>query len=159
MNSEEVNYLIWRYLQESGFEHTTFTFQHESSAHLADTSWANEVSAGALINVLQKGLQYMENGYMKRCLIPFSLIGRHLCENGGTVQETSKSSDLHNKYEKQPLYGISEDENRGIEQKKNQTQAELNESEDLKETKGLHESFEIEQMKSTEQLGSFMSSN
>lgn len=74
MNSKEVNYLIWRYLQESGktstilffiikkigFEHTTFTFQHESSAHLADTSWAREVSAGALINVLQKGLQYME---------------------------------------------------------------------------------------------------
>ncbi|KAG4300751.1 hypothetical protein PCANB_002911 [Pneumocystis canis] len=162
MNSKEVNYLIWRYLQESGFEHTTFTFQHESSAHLSDIKWAREVSAGALINVLQKGLQYMEveahvdkNGCIRRCVLPFSLIGRHSCENDESVSsEIIKDSDSHDHSEKRPFSGLLEDEIHDMELKKLETSMELNESDELKDIKGLNESSLMkEQTKIAEHIG------
>ncbi|KAG5518363.1 hypothetical protein PMAC_003160 [Pneumocystis sp. 'macacae'] len=167
MNSKEVNYLIWRYLQESGFEHTTFTFQHESSAHLADTNWAREVSAGALINVLQKGLQYMEveahidkNGCMKRCVLPFSLIGRHLCENDETVlPEALEDSDLHGS-EKKLLCDILDEGVHRVEQKDSNFPIELNEVAESKEIKEFNESSGIkEQTKTLGQTRSFASSS
>ncbi|KTW27846.1 uncharacterized protein T551_02813 [Pneumocystis jirovecii RU7] len=170
MNSKEVNYLIWRYLQESGktstilffiikkigFEHTTFTFQHESSAHLADTSWAREVSAGALINVLQKGLQYMEveahvdkNGSMRRCVLPFSLIGRHFCENNETVlPETLGDSDLHGR-EKQALSNSLDEGVHRMEQKDLNISIEVNEVDGSKEIKELNESSETKEQTRT----------
>ncbi|KTW28486.1 hypothetical protein T552_01746 [Pneumocystis carinii B80] len=140
MNSSEVNYLIWRYLQESGFEHTTFTFQHESSAHLEDNRWSKEVSAGALINVLQKGLQYMEveahvdkNGSIRRCMLPFSLIGRHSCENGETGISEAIEAELQEEKEKQVPLDMEGDEINEMEQGKSLEQVEFSESKEPKE--------------------------
>lgn len=93
VTSEEINYLIFRYLQESGitsmstvrmenqpeemthvltyaselgpilstvgFVHTGFAFQNETHIHKSELKNAN-VQQGALVNILQKGLQYTD---------------------------------------------------------------------------------------------------
>ncbi|XP_065055897.1 F-box-like/WD repeat-containing protein TBL1X [Rhopilema esculentum] len=57
--SDEVNFLVYRYLQESGYKHSAFTFGKES--HVADSNInGNLVPPGALINIIQKGVQYIE---------------------------------------------------------------------------------------------------
>jgi len=60
LSSDEVNYLIFRYLQESGFVHSSFTFVYESM--LGRSNMRNSersIPPGALISFLQKGLQYV----------------------------------------------------------------------------------------------------
>lgn len=59
LKSEEVNFLIWRYLQESGFRHSAFVFGYEAGVHKSQIN-GNQVPSGALINFLQKGIQYLE---------------------------------------------------------------------------------------------------
>ncbi|CAF0996889.1 unnamed protein product [Adineta ricciae] len=57
--SDEVNYLIYRYLAESGFVHSAYLFGLES--HIAHTSInGNIVPPGALLSLMQKGLYYTE---------------------------------------------------------------------------------------------------
>ena len=59
VSSSEINLLVYRYLQESGFTHSAFTFGYESLVH--NSSVANaDLPPGALISILQKGLQYIE---------------------------------------------------------------------------------------------------
>lgn len=58
ISSDEINVLIYRYLQESGFVHSAFTFAYESLVGGTESSKAN-VPPGALISFLQKGLQYI----------------------------------------------------------------------------------------------------
>ncbi|KAF9581707.1 Transducin (beta)-like 1 X-linked receptor 1 [Lunasporangiospora selenospora] len=86
VTSEEINYLIFRYLQESGFVHTGFAFQNESHIHKSEYRNAN-VLPGALVNILQKGLLYIdlelhvnEDGTERECTGPVSLIGAHRCD-------------------------------------------------------------------------------
>mmetsp|Transcript_7244 Transcript_7244/g.11093 ORF Transcript_7244/g.11093 Transcript_7244/m.11093 type:complete len:857 (+) Transcript_7244:48-2618(+) len=58
--SDEVNYLIFRYLQESGFVHSAFTFVYESMLGRSSIKNADKtLPPGALISFLQKGLQYV----------------------------------------------------------------------------------------------------
>ncbi len=59
VNSDEVNFLVYRYLLESGFTHSAFTFALESHIHQSSIN-GSSVPPGALISVLQKGLQYIE---------------------------------------------------------------------------------------------------
>lgn len=57
--SDEVNYLIYRYLQESGFIHAAYVFGVES--HISQTNINGTlVPPAALLNVIQKGLQFTE---------------------------------------------------------------------------------------------------
>lgn len=58
ISSDEINVLVYRYLQEAGFVHSAFTFAYESMLGRSNTSKAN-VPPGALISFLQKGLQYV----------------------------------------------------------------------------------------------------
>lgn len=58
ISSDEINYLIYRYLQENGYNHSAFTFAYESL--IAKSSVVHtEVPPGALITFLQKGLEYV----------------------------------------------------------------------------------------------------
>ena len=89
LTSDDINYLIYRYLQESGtraavlpaapartaenqlqlltycppppagFNHSAFTFAHESHIHQIGID-PNKVAPGALVTCVQKGLQYIE---------------------------------------------------------------------------------------------------
>ncbi|KAJ1643467.1 hypothetical protein J3B02_003449 [Coemansia erecta] len=98
LRSEDVNYLVYRYLKESGFLHSSYIFQFESQIHKATSEQPN-VEPGSLIRVLQKGLQYMdvethlnEDGTARLCTAPFSLVGKHVCSVKPT--ETSKSNKV-----------------------------------------------------------------
>jgi transducin (beta)-like 1 len=55
----KVNYLVYRYLQESGFVHSAFTFAYESliSKSIVATQLGADVPPGTLIAFIQKGLQ------------------------------------------------------------------------------------------------------
>lgn len=83
ITSDEINYLVYRYLQESGeiplpfcpqlvfslnsswifnslgFVHSAFALSNESLIHKSGINYA-EVPPGSLITLLQKGLQYVE---------------------------------------------------------------------------------------------------
>lgn len=61
LTSDEMNYLVYRYLLESGFTHAAFALGHESrvdGARVADGD--GKIPPGALIAFVQKGLQYCE---------------------------------------------------------------------------------------------------
>ncbi|ESN91742.1 hypothetical protein HELRODRAFT_185199 [Helobdella robusta] len=58
-SSDEVNYLVYRYLIESGFTHAAYTFGIES--HISHSNINGSiVPPAALLNIIQKGLQYTE---------------------------------------------------------------------------------------------------
>ncbi|PIK62716.1 putative F-box-like/WD repeat-containing protein TBL1XR1 [Apostichopus japonicus] len=59
ISSDEVNFLVYRYLQESGFTHSAFTFGIESHISQSNINGAL-VPPAALISVIQKGLQFVE---------------------------------------------------------------------------------------------------
>uniref|UniRef100_A0A6B2L202 LisH domain-containing protein n=1 Tax=Arcella intermedia TaxID=1963864 RepID=A0A6B2L202_9EUKA len=60
--SYELNYAIYRYLIEAGFDHSAFTFLHESKIleKVEKLDGVENVDTGALVYVLQKGLQFIE---------------------------------------------------------------------------------------------------
>lgn len=59
LSSDEVNFLVYRYLLESGFVHSAYAFAHESGITKSNID-GNEVSHAALISYIQKGLQFDE---------------------------------------------------------------------------------------------------
>ena len=83
LSSEEVNVLVYRYLLESGMEHTAFTFHSEAS--MGRSAYTNaEMAPGALVTYLQKGLLYLfiethvgPEGLHVNCEEPFSLLRPH----------------------------------------------------------------------------------
>ncbi|VDM61345.1 unnamed protein product [Angiostrongylus costaricensis] len=58
-SSSELNYLILKYLQESGLEHSAFVFGNESELNRSDLMGV-EVPSGALVSIVQRGLYYIE---------------------------------------------------------------------------------------------------
>jgi len=58
-SSDEVNYLVYRYLQESGFQHSAYTFGVESHVYQSNIN-GSLVPPAALLSIIQKGLQYTE---------------------------------------------------------------------------------------------------
>lgn len=55
LTSDELNLLIYRYLRESGFDHTAFTFANESTINKS-TIDTTTLPAAALISYVQKGM-------------------------------------------------------------------------------------------------------
>ncbi|DAZ94565.1 TPA: hypothetical protein N0F65_004181 [Lagenidium giganteum] len=99
ITSDEVNFLIYRYLQESGFMHSAFTFAYESQ--LAKSSVINtDLPPGALISFVQKGLQYVgieahinEDGTERECEGEFSLLSPHICRVAQSASSSAKSAN------------------------------------------------------------------
>lgn len=61
LTSDEMNYLVYRYLLENGFTHAAFALGHESRVDGAKVAEGDEkIPPGALIAFTQKGLQYCE---------------------------------------------------------------------------------------------------
>ena len=67
VTAEEINFLVYRYLQESGFAHSAFLFAHESLVGRTRPRNSSSIPPGALVMFLQKGLQYvgMEESVMR----------------------------------------------------------------------------------------------
>ncbi|MCJ1243942.1 hypothetical protein MMC30_001139 [Trapelia coarctata] len=60
LTSNHVNYLIWRYLQESGHGHTAARLQRDWGVDPQTLPFARHIGTHALISLVQKGLQYHE---------------------------------------------------------------------------------------------------
>ncbi|MCD7470778.1 hypothetical protein HAX54_010888 [Datura stramonium] len=59
ITSAELNYVVFRYLHESGFSHSAFTLGYEAGINKS-TIDGNLVPPGALVTFVQKGIQYLE---------------------------------------------------------------------------------------------------
>ncbi|KAG5573445.1 hypothetical protein H5410_063211 [Solanum commersonii] len=59
LTSEFFNFIVFRYLFESGFTHSAFTFGYEAGLNRS-TMDGHLVPPGALIQFVQKGIQYLE---------------------------------------------------------------------------------------------------
>ncbi|KAH6800412.1 WD-40 repeat family protein [Perilla frutescens var. hirtella] len=59
ITSAELNYLIFRYLNESGFTHSAFALGYEAGINKSNID-GNLVPPGALVTFIQKGIQYLE---------------------------------------------------------------------------------------------------
>lgn len=102
ITSDELNYLVWRYLQEAGFEHTTYAFQREAGVHHLDKHFSNRIPLGALVNVAQKGIQFMEvEASVKEdgTIVdsddkPFSLFGNDYVRSGTPEIEEEQTNAL-----------------------------------------------------------------
>lgn len=60
VTSEEINYLIWRYLQETGHELTSLALQEETRVLEFDDQYKQHIPIGTLVNLIQKGILYSE---------------------------------------------------------------------------------------------------
>uniref|UniRef100_A0A914D8B0 LisH domain-containing protein n=1 Tax=Acrobeloides nanus TaxID=290746 RepID=A0A914D8B0_9BILA len=58
-SSDEVNFLVYRYLEESGFHHSAYLFGTESNVFNAGID-ATMVPKGALLSIIQKGIFFTE---------------------------------------------------------------------------------------------------
>lgn len=86
ISSDEVNFLVYRYLQENGFTHSAFTFAYESLV-IRSSAAQTDIPPGALITFLQKGLEYIaieehitEDGTIQEFENNFSLLNPVICE-------------------------------------------------------------------------------
>ncbi|SCW01262.1 LAFE_0D08702g1_1 [Lachancea fermentati] len=66
ITSEELNYLIWRYLQESGKEVSALALQEESRVLEFEEKFGEHIPVGTLVNFIQKGILYTESELMVR---------------------------------------------------------------------------------------------
>lgn len=60
LTSEELNYLIYRYLQESGRELTALCLQEETRVLEFDEKFKQHIPFGCLVSLVQKGILYTE---------------------------------------------------------------------------------------------------
>ncbi|XP_041452101.1 F-box-like/WD repeat-containing protein TBL1XR1 [Drosophila obscura] len=98
-SSDEVNFLVYRYLQESGFLHSSYVFGIES--HISRTNInGNLVPPAALLSILQKGLLYTEvewsvgeDGEVGRLIEGLSLIDAVMPEAKGPKPAAKTDED------------------------------------------------------------------
>ncbi|KAI5956802.1 hypothetical protein KGF54_000419 [Candida jiufengensis] len=62
LTSKELNYLIWRYFQETGYDLTAYTFDRQSQCSKYENNLNDEIidkiEPGCLIDLVQKGILY-----------------------------------------------------------------------------------------------------
>mmetsp|Transcript_19688 Transcript_19688/g.64819 ORF Transcript_19688/g.64819 Transcript_19688/m.64819 type:complete len:497 (-) Transcript_19688:590-2080(-) len=116
LSAEEVNYLVYRYLQESGHLHSAFTFAYESlvtkSTIAADH--ADDVPPGALISFIQKGLMYLQVEQQMECIVNGSTQQDHC--NLGLLQPQILRSMSRSQTVKYAKWTVKYDKNRDEEE-------------------------------------------
>ncbi|KIV98226.1 hypothetical protein, variant 1 [Exophiala mesophila] len=58
LSSDQLNYLIWRYLQESGYGEAAVKLQRDWKVDAETLSFAKQIKGHALVSLVQKGLRY-----------------------------------------------------------------------------------------------------
>ncbi|XP_052201687.1 WD40 repeat-containing protein HOS15-like [Diospyros lotus] len=112
LTSAELNYLIFRYLHESGFTHSAFSLGYEAGIDKSSID-GNLVPPGALVTFVQKGIQYLELEASTRCsdaeidedfsfLQPLDLITKDVYELQKIIKERKSKlqQDSHKEKEK-----------------------------------------------------------
>ncbi|KAJ0984503.1 hypothetical protein J5N97_002859 [Dioscorea zingiberensis] len=98
---DQLNVLIFQYLQESGFPHTAFNFEHE--AHVKDVPIdKSKIQKGALFSFVRKGLRYTQlkanmhasDGHCFDCypLDPLDIITNNLHKLAITIRNTKENA-------------------------------------------------------------------
>ncbi|CAL9731847.1 SIR4-interacting protein Sif2p [Monosporozyma unispora] len=77
ITSEEVNYLIWRYLQETGNELSALALQEETRVKEFDEKYKQHIPIGTLVNLVQKGILYCESELLVENLDQKELFGKN----------------------------------------------------------------------------------
>ncbi|RHZ70583.1 hypothetical protein Glove_269g63 [Diversispora epigaea] len=97
LSSDQVNYLVFRYLKESGFDHSAWVFNEESKASQLGFK-EPDIRNGELIKVIQEGLQLRDltlhsrsDGRTIGCNVPVQLIGTHKCDAPSTPNSTEEN--------------------------------------------------------------------
>lgn len=93
ITAEEINFIIYQYLQESGFSHSAYTFGKESN--IIENKYRHfHIPAGMLIVFLEKALtlihietHYNEGEDMVVCNEPFSLLNPHHCSTITSIKK------------------------------------------------------------------------
>lgn len=85
ITAEEVNFLVYQYLQESDYKHTAFAFQFESNVHKSSYN-ESQLPSGMLLMFLEKALLLLEmethldkDDELIVCNQPFTLLNPHIC--------------------------------------------------------------------------------
>lgn len=98
ITSDELNFLVYRYLHESGFRHAAFTFGQESL--VAKSNIGTKVAPGELVNLVQKGIMYAEleqsvadDGTDVDNAKPYSLLQSAKSSGDGKQAKRSRSSE------------------------------------------------------------------
>ncbi|CDK28195.1 unnamed protein product [Kuraishia capsulata CBS 1993] len=58
ITSDELNYLIWRYLQEGGLEVSAFALEDETKVNSLEQKFGKRIPLGCLVDLVQKGILY-----------------------------------------------------------------------------------------------------
>lgn len=59
-STEEVNYLIWRYFQETGLELPAYALSDQTAVNDFDEKYKDHVPIGSLVSLIQKGILYSQ---------------------------------------------------------------------------------------------------
>ncbi|KAL8246998.1 hypothetical protein R6Q59_008214 [Mikania micrantha] len=97
-SSRELDYMVYRYLQESGFVNSAYNLGNEAAIEKETSADVTSAPASNLITLVQKGLQYIEmEANMTRdadedfiFLKPFDLITKNAHELKQIVEEKKK---------------------------------------------------------------------
>jgi len=95
ITSDELNFLIYRYLHESGFRHSAFTFGNESLVTKSNIN-GSKIPPGELINLVQKGIMYTE-------------LERSVADDGSDVPAPEPFSLLRTGSEKQTKASVKQE--------------------------------------------------
>jgi hypothetical protein len=109
ITAEEINFILYQYLQESGFTHSAYTFGKESN--IIENKYRHfHIPAGMLIVFLEKALtlihietHYNEGDDMIVCNEPFSLLNPHHCL---TIMSVKKPGGQNQGMSQNPLDSI-----------------------------------------------------
>ncbi|CAG8459398.1 5074_t:CDS:1 [Acaulospora colombiana] len=109
LSSDQVNYLIYRYLKESSFEHSAWVFNEESKANQLGFK-ETDIRTGELIRIIQEGLQLRDLAIHARpegrtidCHVPVQLIGVHQCDAPSTPSHSTEENMLINDNENERI--------------------------------------------------------
>jgi len=139
LKSDEVNFLIYRYLIDNGFSHTAYCFKNEGNLGyssspfinqlVTDENWAvGRISSNfylpphCLLTLLQKAMMYLwvehhaddETGGLIECDSGFRLFSRHTCEKSGTEHDhTSGDEEDHRNEDDESEKDVAKDDRKG----------------------------------------------
>ncbi|KAI5684494.1 hypothetical protein M9H77_05722 [Catharanthus roseus] len=158
LTSVELNYLVFRYLQESGFTHSAFAFGYEASINKCPID-ASLVPPGALITFIQKGLQYLEmEANLSNAdsdgdedfsfLQPLDLITKDVSELQRTIKEKRKNErkarDKELIRDPEPARGTGNDGDKQVIGKECEKDLERTEDKPIEKEQGDHSDREMD---------------
>ncbi|GME71330.1 unnamed protein product [[Candida] boidinii] len=119
LSSNELNYLIWRYLQEGGLEISAYALQDETKINNLDDKYGERTPIGCLVDLVQKGILYTKI----RDLISFKETNKNLKNsNDDTDNKTDtdkiKSENNDNEIEDNNVKDIIKNNNNKDKDKK-----------------------------------------